>query len=89
MTQNPDHGKEKSMLHKSYKKLSLNSKVELLKAGILHIIVNNTNNIYIYIYIYIAGYLNKKDIEDQFVNIVRSHESNEPNTDSISGRKVA
>jgi len=32
------------MLHKSYKKSSLHCKAELLKAGLLHIRVNNNNN---------------------------------------------
>jgi hypothetical protein len=34
----------KTMLHKSYKKSSLNSKVEILKAGIFYITVYNNNN---------------------------------------------
>jgi hypothetical protein len=82
---NPDHGRENSMLYKSYKESSLNSTVELLKAGILYITVynnnnnnNNNNN---------TEHLNTKYIEDQFVNIAKSYESNEPNTDSTNGRK--
>jgi hypothetical protein len=30
----------------------------------------------------IAEYLNKKNTEEQFVNVVKSHEGNQPNTNS-------